>query len=128
MPMRVVRGVDVQEIDATGGTLRVRADSPSGSLEVGARLVIAADGAHSTIRRRYLPGVPARSYPDCYIMGDFPDDTGHGSDAVLYLEPEGIVESFPLPGGVRRWVVRLGAPHRNPTPVGLARADHSQDR
>ncbi len=116
----VVRGADVQEIDATGSTLRVRADSPSGSLQVGARLVIAADGAHSTIRRRYLPGVPARSYPDCYIMGDFPDDTGHGSDAVLYLEPEGIVESFPLPGGVRRWVVRLGAPHRNPTPVGLA--------
>ncbi|MFN3923975.1 MAG: FAD-dependent oxidoreductase, partial [Pseudarthrobacter sp.] len=26
------------------------------------------------------------------------------------LESEGIVESFPLPGGLRRWVVRLGKP------------------
>lgn len=116
----VVRDADVQEIDDAGGTLRVRSFSPSGSLEVAARLVIAADGAHSTIRGRYLPGGPSRSYPDCYIMGDFPDTTGHDTDAVLYLEPEGIVESFPLPGGVRRWVVRLGAPHGNPTPAVLA--------
>ncbi|MGR0159912.1 FAD-dependent oxidoreductase [Paenarthrobacter nitroguajacolicus] len=117
----IVRGADVHGVDDDGRTLRVRADSPSGSLEVAARLVIAADGARSAIRRRYLPGLRSRSYPDCYIMGDFPDNTGHGPDAVLYLEPEGIVESFPLPGGVRRWVVRLGAPYKDPTAVGLAR-------
>lgn len=116
----IVRGVDVQEINHGGETLHVRGVSPSGSLEADARLVIAADGAHSTIRPHYLPALPFRSYPDCYIMGDFPDDTGHGADAVLYLEPEGIVESFPLPGGIRRWVVRLGAPHKNPTAAGLA--------
>lgn len=116
----IVRSADVQGIDHNDETVHVRAVSPSGSLEAEARLVIAADGAHSTIRPHYLPALPSRSYPDCYIMGDFPDDTGHGSDAVLYLEPEGIVESFPLPEGIRRWVVRLGAPYKNPTTAGLA--------
>ncbi|MFW0774792.1 FAD-dependent oxidoreductase [Paenarthrobacter nitroguajacolicus] len=116
----ILRGVDVRKINDAGPTLRVRADTPGGGLEVAARLVIAADGAHSTIRRHFLPGAPSRSYPDCYIMGDFPDNTRHGSDAVLYLEPEGIVESFPLPGGVRRWVVRLGARLKDPTAEGLA--------
>jgi 2-polyprenyl-6-methoxyphenol hydroxylase-like FAD-dependent oxidoreductase len=53
-------------------------------------------------------------------MGDFIDSTGHGDDAVLYLEPDGIVESFPLPGHIRRWVVRLGVPARSPTAAGLA--------
>lgn len=48
-------------------------------------------------------------------MGDFLDGTDDGHDAVLYLETGGIVESFPLPGGIRRWVVRLGSPVDRPT-------------
>jgi 2-polyprenyl-6-methoxyphenol hydroxylase-like FAD-dependent oxidoreductase len=40
-------------------------------------------------------------------MGDFADSTSFGPDAALFLEEQGIVESFPLPGGVRRWVARL---------------------
>jgi 2-polyprenyl-6-methoxyphenol hydroxylase-like FAD-dependent oxidoreductase len=43
-------------------------------------------------------------------MGDFLDTTDDGDAAVLYLETGGIVESFPLPGGLRRWVVRMGSP------------------
>ncbi|VXB28316.1 2-polyprenyl-6-methoxyphenol hydroxylase and related FAD-dependent oxidoreductases [Arthrobacter sp. 9V] len=116
----VVRGADVQEIAQDLDCVRTIADCPDGIREFRSRLVIAADGAHSRICRRYQPGLPERSYPDCYFMGDFPDNTGHGSDAVLYLEPEGIVESFPLPHDVRRWVVRLGTPERDPTAGGLA--------
>src|SRR5690606_31845568 len=28
-------------------------------------------------------------------------------EAVIHLEPDGVVESFPLPGGLRRWVIRV---------------------
>ena len=74
-----------------------------------ARLVIGADGARSTIRT--LTGIPTtgREYPDNYLMGDFPDTGSDGAAAVLHLEPGGIVESFPVPGGLRRWVVHTGS-------------------
>ncbi len=116
----IVRGADVQDVVDDFRSVRVAADSAAGGLEFRARLVVAADGAHSAIRQRILPHLPSRSYPDCYIMGDFADDTSHGTDAVLYLEPAGIVESFPLPRGVRRWVVRLGSPDKGTTAAGLA--------
>jgi 2-polyprenyl-6-methoxyphenol hydroxylase-like FAD-dependent oxidoreductase len=120
-PAAIVRGADVHHVVDDFRSVRVAADSPRGALEFRARLVVAADGAHSSIRQRILPHLPSRSYPDCYIMGDFADATGHGTDAVLYLEPDGIVESFPLPGGVRRWVVRLGSPDQGTTAAGLAK-------
>ena len=116
----IIRGMDVQATCDDGTSVRVLADSARGNQEFSARLVIAADGAHSSIRRLLVPDVRPRTYPDCYIMGDFPDSTGHGAEAVLYLEPGGIVESFPLPEGVRRWVVRLGSPAKGPTAAGLA--------
>jgi 2-polyprenyl-6-methoxyphenol hydroxylase-like FAD-dependent oxidoreductase len=54
-------------------------------------------------------------------MGDFPDDTADGDCAVLYLEPGGVVESFPLPGGVRRWVARTPELANDATAEDLAR-------
>lgn len=120
-PAAIVRGIDVRETRDDGTAVRVLAHPTPGSREYRARLVIAADGAHSSLRRRLVPDIAPRTYPDSYLMGDFPDATGHGPDAVLYLEPEGIVESFPLPAGVRRWVVRLGAPATDATAAGLAR-------
>ena len=91
-----------------------------------ARFVVAADGARSTVRD--LLGVPAplRTYPDTYVMGDLADTTGTGTgalvddgarrdDAVVHLEREGVVESFPLPQGTRRWVVRTDARVVGPT-------------
>jgi 2-polyprenyl-6-methoxyphenol hydroxylase-like FAD-dependent oxidoreductase len=120
-PQAIVRGTDVREVIDNFRSVRLVADSSSKPQEFIARLAVAADGAHSSIRQGLLPHLTPRSYPDSYIMGDFADNTGHGTDAVLYLEPEGIVESFPLPGGVRRWVVRLGAPDRGTTAAGLAK-------
>ncbi|QSZ54319.1 NAD(P)/FAD-dependent oxidoreductase [Paenarthrobacter sp. AT5] len=119
-PAAVVRGARVVDATDYGGGVTVVAESPEGAVEMRARLVVAADGAHSSFRERLLPCLHSKGYPDSYLMGDFADDTGHGPAAVLYLEPDGIVESFPLPGGVRRWVVRLGSPAITPTADGLA--------
>jgi 2-polyprenyl-6-methoxyphenol hydroxylase-like FAD-dependent oxidoreductase len=78
-----------------------------------AAIAVGADGANSTVRRLLGLPTPETRYPDHYLMGDFPDSSPYGEDAALFLEAGGIVESFPLPGGVRRWVVRLSGP-----PVG----------
>jgi 2-polyprenyl-6-methoxyphenol hydroxylase-like FAD-dependent oxidoreductase len=129
---RVHYGRTAQRIDDGGGrvTLEVgRSSGTTGSVggstdreleKVYARLAVAADGARSTIRDLLQVPVASRRYPDTYLMGDFTDTTSDGTTAVLYLEPDGIVESFPLPGGLRRWVVRTPALDPQPQPGRLA--------
>lgn len=85
-----------------------------------ARFVVGADGARSAVRK--LLGIPAalRAYSDAFVMGDFRDDTGEGDDAVIHLERDGVVESFPLPGGRRRFVAHTGKPLDRPTAGDVA--------
>ncbi|MFJ6310776.1 FAD-dependent oxidoreductase [Pseudarthrobacter oxydans] len=109
----IVRGVRVTGLHDDGARAAVVVEPSSGGTgprDLTASYVVAADGAKS--RMRQVLGVPVRTkaYPDHYLMGDFADSGHHGQMAVLYLESGGIVESFPLPAGLRRWVVRLGKP------------------
>lgn len=110
----IVRGVRVTGVNDDGDAAAVAvepsgdATAAGGSFE--ASVVVAADGARSPMRDALGTPVRTKAYPDHYLMGDFADSGCHGQLAVLFLEPEGIVESFPLPGGLRRWVARLGQP------------------
>jgi 2-polyprenyl-6-methoxyphenol hydroxylase-like FAD-dependent oxidoreductase len=120
----LLRGAEVTDMHDDGG--RVTLDvagagtGAGGAAGLSAALAVGADGANSTVRR--LLSVPAREkrYPDHDLLGDFPESTAYGSDAALFLEEDGIVESFPLPGGVRRWVVRLARPPVRPDAADLA--------
>ncbi len=72
--------------------------------------VVACDGRRSAVRDLlglHLAGSP---YEDHYVMGDFPDTTDFASDAAIYLDRRGVVECFPLPGNLRRWVARIEHP------------------
>ena len=133
-PHALVRGARVAELHDDGGRVRLQGvaggdglgddaaggDAGSG-FEVSARIVVAADGARSGLRT--LLGTPCRTrtLPDTYLMGDFTDGTGDGAVGVLYLESGGIVESFPLPGGIRRWVAHTGALQSGATAEDLSR-------
>jgi 2-polyprenyl-6-methoxyphenol hydroxylase-like FAD-dependent oxidoreductase len=79
-----------------------------GPVVVAARFVVGADGTRSAVRAAAGITGRARDLPDRYVMGDFADATGHGADALIHLERGGVVESFPLPGGRRRFVVHVG--------------------
>ena len=103
------RGVRLTRLSDDGARVTVEAVSGRGTLSYAAPLVIAADGVRSTVRALQGVALRAKEYPDSYLMGDFADNTGFGPDAALFLAGAGIVESFPLPGHLRRWVVRLGA-------------------
>lgn len=103
------RGVRLTRLSDDGARVTVEAESGSGPLRYTAPLVIAADGVRSTVRALRGVALRGKDYPDSYLMGDFADNTGFGPDAALFLAGAGIVESFPLPGQRRRWVVRLGA-------------------
>lgn len=90
-----------------GGPVRVRTDSAGLVDYLEASLVIGADGVRSVVRSAAGLGTHGMDYPDRYLMGDFDDGTDLGPDAALFLAADGIVESFPLPGRQRRWVVHL---------------------
>lgn len=119
-PGALRRGVGAVGVETRGSGAVVRALAGGAEVRFAGRWVVAADGARSPLRAALGIPVRERRYPDAYLMGDFADASGDGAAAVLHLEPAGIVESFPLPGGVRRWVVHTDVLEPDPTPQLLA--------
>ena len=72
--------------------------------DITASFVVAADGVRSGIRRQLGIGWRQRPGSGWYAMVDFPG-TGVEPRAQLHCERDGLVESFPLADGGRRWVV-----------------------
>jgi 2-polyprenyl-6-methoxyphenol hydroxylase-like FAD-dependent oxidoreductase len=93
-------GRTVDAVRDEGERVRVSVDGA----DVTASFVIAADGVRSGIRHQL--GIDWRERPGhgWYAMADVPDASG-STRAQLHCEPAGLVESFPLPQGRRRWVV-----------------------
>ncbi|MFW6188124.1 MAG: FAD-dependent oxidoreductase [Actinomycetota bacterium] len=128
-PGALQRGWEVRDVqDGSGAAHVAAARTPVSPAEPGAgtvagwraRVVVGADGARSTVRARAGIGTRLKPYPDTYLMGDFADTTDDRSTAAIHLEPGGVVESFPLPGRVRRWVVHTGSVPADPCPEDLA--------
>jgi 2-polyprenyl-6-methoxyphenol hydroxylase-like FAD-dependent oxidoreductase len=124
-PGAVRRGVEVRAVEDRGLDVRVvgvrDGDGPAGDADGGAaiggagfavtaRYVIAADGVRSDIRESLGVGWRPRRGRAHYVMCDTRDDTGEPTSALLHFEPAGVVESFPMPGGMRRWVARVRRP------------------
>ena len=80
--------------------------SPMPGDSVSRESTLACDGGKSTVREAL--GIPFDGAPNQYafLMGDFEDTTGWGKEARFYFTARGPVESFPLPDGKRRYVVR----------------------
>jgi 2-polyprenyl-6-methoxyphenol hydroxylase-like FAD-dependent oxidoreductase len=116
----LLRGAEVTGMHDDGARVTVDAAVAGTRQQFSGSIAVGADGANSTVRRLLGVQVAAKRYPDHYLMGDFPESSPYGQDAALFLEAGGIVESFPLPGAVRRWVVRLPAPPLRPDPRLLA--------
>lgn len=103
-----------------------RAELATAMGPIRAAWVVGADGARSAMRRLGGFTLRERAYPDRYVMSDATDATGFGDRAVLFLEPHGVVESFPLPGGRRRWVVHRGRDAAPLSREGLAQEVHER--
>ncbi|HEX7352666.1 NAD(P)/FAD-dependent oxidoreductase [Brachybacterium sp.] len=119
-PSALQRGWEVTDLQEAAGAVTVtarRSGADPGLLRLRADLVVGADGSRSRVRS--LLGIPAdgRDPSDMYLMGDLADPAGAEDEreAHIHLESGGVVESFPLPGGQRRWVVHTGTVGRDPT-------------
>lgn len=103
---RVRRGVAITAVHDDGQGVRVRATGPRGDEEIRARVVVVASGwaGRDLV---YRPGaVRTHHYPDRYVMADVV--APGGLVARVHLERQGVLESFPLPGGRRRLVAWAG--------------------
>jgi len=116
----VRRGVRVTTVSDDGASVRVRAVGPRGDEEMRAGLVVVASGWAGR-ELVYRPGaVRTREYPDRYVMADVP--APGGPIARVHLEGAGVLESFPLPDGVRRLVAWAGTGEVGDATTHLRRA------
>lgn len=115
----LIRGAKVSRISQKENSVEVLFDQTETKNSLTSRFLIGCDGKNSIVRRSLDIKFIGEAYPDCYIMGDFEDNTNFGSDAAVYLHKDGLIESFPLPDHQRRWVVKTDQYIDNPTTFQL---------
>lgn len=101
----VRRGITVQRVTPDGAKVAVvHVDRDGRPVTERASIVVIAAGSRGRTLHPLTAAVRTREYPDRYLMADAPDTSRDGDAAVVRLEAGGVLESFPLPGGMRRYV------------------------
>lgn len=99
------RGTAVTAVRAGDADVRVRVTGPRGDDELRAPIVVVAAGVGARDLVFRAGAVRRTSYPDRYLMSDADvPDRPDADTAVVHLAAAGVLESFPLPGGRRRFV------------------------
>lgn len=112
-----LRGATVWAVLPRPDAVHVRYGIAGRPTETSAPLVVVAGGAGAR-DLVFRPGaVPVHEYRDRYLMTDAEPGPRADSDvAVVNLDGHGVLESFPLPGGRRRFVA-WDSPDADPDPL-----------
>lgn len=102
----LLRQAEVHAVKQNNDEVCVTYEKHGENHQITGAFLVGCDGKNSLTRQQMGSSFAGKSYPDTYIMGDFTDNTPFGSDAAIYLCEEGLIESFPLTGNKRRWVVK----------------------
>ncbi len=102
------RGIQCSDVQntPTGVIVNVKKVSNGEASQFRALFVCACDGERSTIRRKMNVAFLGNRYRQTFVLADYNDSTGLGNIGHLYFTKYGSVESFPLPGNKRRWIVQ----------------------
>jgi 2-polyprenyl-6-methoxyphenol hydroxylase-like FAD-dependent oxidoreductase len=100
-------GLEALAVRQEGCSVTVRARGQAGGeQELRSALLCACDGAGGAMARLLGLRRRLRRFPVAFRMGDYADESGLGPVAHLYFTRHGSVESFPMSGGLRRWIVQ----------------------
>jgi 2-polyprenyl-6-methoxyphenol hydroxylase-like FAD-dependent oxidoreductase len=107
-PNALVTGVRVDRIHADRDAVVVEGSGGGARRAWRAAALVGADGRDGVVRRAIGVGRRGGAYRDHYAMADLADDPSRFApdEAWVALHADGVAEGFPLPGGIRRWVVR----------------------
>jgi 2-polyprenyl-6-methoxyphenol hydroxylase-like FAD-dependent oxidoreductase len=105
-PDALIRCAEVRDLKNNSDYVSLTITSDTERKVFRALFVIGCDGKNSFVRESAGIKSTGRDYPDTYTMGDFSDNTDLKQKAGVYLHKDGMIESFPLPNGTRRWVVK----------------------
>ncbi|MDY0908265.1 NAD(P)/FAD-dependent oxidoreductase [Microbacterium sp. CFBP9034] len=115
-----LRGATVRAVLPRADAVRVRAGIGGRPIELTGALVVVASGAAGRDLVYRPAAVRPREYPDRYLMTDAALPPRPDAEvAVVNLDRHGVLESFPLPGGVRRFVA-WDDPGADPEPEARA--------
>lgn len=107
----LLRGFEVTNIQEQTDHVSITAKDTDTGEERSFRcaFLVGCDGKDSSVRQQADITFEGSAYPDTYVMGDFADNTSFGSEAVIFLSKDGLIESFPMSADRRRWVVKTDA-------------------
>lgn len=88
-----------------GVTVMARSVEQGGAIALQACYLVGCDGIGSAVREGAGLDVDQKTYPQRFAMADFAGQSGLGQECHLYFSATASVESFPLPGDRRRWIV-----------------------
>eukprot|EP01080_Neovahlkampfia_damariscottae_P001032 gene1032-9936_t len=72
--------------------------------KISTSFVVGCDGKNSIVKSAANIKEVGSEFLDTFMMGDFEDNTELKDTGAIFLSDHGLVESFPLPSGLRRWV------------------------
>lgn len=99
------RGVEVTAVRPGVTEVRLEATVRGGAADISAPIVVLAGGWGARSLAYREGRVPKTTYPDRYLMSDIAvPDRPDADTAIVNLTPDGVLESFPLPGSMRRVV------------------------
>ena len=119
--IRFIRNARVTQVHAGQNDCEISYynESTSKASTIRCKLAVGCDGKNSFVRNQLNIGFKGSHYPDTYVMADIADDTRWGSDAAVILHREGVIESFPLPDALRRWVIKTPQLIQDPQPEAI---------
>jgi 2-polyprenyl-6-methoxyphenol hydroxylase-like FAD-dependent oxidoreductase len=110
----LIRGAEVTRCENGEDAVRLEVMVSGAPCTVHARYAIGCEGKHSILRAAAGIAFEGAPYDAHFMMGDTSDQTPFGDAAAIFLTRDGLVESFPMPHGKRRWVVALSSPSKAP--------------